>query len=112
MMVDFMIKADPEKYSKHMRIHNNKKVLYVKILRALYGCIKSGLFWYKLFSETLRKIVFVLNPYDLRVASKVINNKQCTTTWYIDYLKIYHVDSSVVDGLIKAVESYFGKMIV
>ena len=27
MMVDFMVKADPAKYSKYVWIHNNKKML-------------------------------------------------------------------------------------
>ena len=68
--------------------------------------------WYNLFSSALRKIRFVLNPYDLCLANKVINNKQCTITWYIDNLKISHVDYSVVDGVIKVIKSYFVKMIV
>jgi len=112
MMVDFMVKVDSEKYSKYVRIHNNKKGLYVKILKALYGCIKLDLFWYTFFSETFRKIGFVLNPYDLCVANKVVNNKKCTITWYVDDLKISHVDSSVVDRVIKTIKSYVGKMTV
>ena len=75
MMVVFRVKKDPEKYSKHVQIHNNKKVLYINILKNIYGCIKSGILWYNLFSETVRKTGFVLNSYDLCVANKVINNK-------------------------------------
>ena len=86
-------------------------MLYVKILKVLYST-KSGLWWHNLFSETLQKIDVVLNPYNLCVANKVINNKQCTITWYVANLKISHVDSSVVDGVIKAIEYYFGKMTV
>ena len=40
-MVDYMVAADPEKYSKHVRIENGRKVLYVQILKALYGCMRS-----------------------------------------------------------------------
>ena len=43
MMVEFMIKAYPEKYSKHAYMYTNKKVLYVKIVKEFYGCIKAGL---------------------------------------------------------------------
>ena len=53
IMVGFIVKADPEKYLKHVRIHNTKKELYVKMLKVIYGCIKSCLLWYNLFSETL-----------------------------------------------------------
>ena len=35
MMIYFMFKADPKKYSKHVYIFNSKKVLYVKTVKAL-----------------------------------------------------------------------------
>ena len=31
---------------------------------------------------------FVINPYDMCVASKTINGKQCTIVWYVDDLKV------------------------
>ena len=43
MMVYFMVKVDPGKYSSNVCTYNNKKVLYVKIVKALYRCIKLGL---------------------------------------------------------------------
>ena len=81
MMVCVMFKVDPDKYSIHIRKHSNKKVLYVKIVKALYSCIKSGMLWYNLFFEILHKVICVLNPYDPFIAIKVINGKQCTLTW-------------------------------
>ena len=42
-----------EKYRKHLIKEGGKTVLYVKVIRAIYGCIESALQWYKLFSETL-----------------------------------------------------------
>ena len=42
----------------------------------------------------------------------MINNKKSTITLCVGNLKISHIDSSVVDGFIKAIESYFGKMTV
>ena len=111
-MIDFMFKVDSGKYSSYVRTHNNKTLLYIKILKALYGCIKSGLLWYNLFFKTLRKIGFVLNPRDLCVANNVINVKQYSIMWYVDNLKVSHVESSVVDEVIKTIKSYFGKMIV
>ena len=75
MTIDIMVKSDPGKYSSHAHTQNSKKVLCVKIAKALYGCIKSGLLLYNLFSETLRKIAFVLNTYDLCVANKDVHGK-------------------------------------
>ena len=44
---------------------------------------------------------FELNPYDLCIANKIVNGKQCTIIWYVDDNKISHVDPAVVDGIIK-----------
>ena len=59
-----------------------------------------------------KKSALFLNHYDTCVANRVINNKQCTITWHVDDLKISHVDSSVVNGVIKAIKFYFGKTTV
>ena len=74
--------------------------------------ISLGLLLYNLFSDTLQKIGFILNPYNICVANKSINGKQCTITWYVDNLKVPYVESSVVDSIINSIESYFGKMTV
>ena len=55
---------------------------------------------------------FTLNKHDPCVANKVINRKQCTICWYVDDTKIPHVDSKVVDQVIKGIENQFGKMVV
>ena len=40
--VDIMCAANPE-YREYVEIINGKKVLYLYVLRALYGCIESAL---------------------------------------------------------------------
>ena len=82
----------------------------MKIVKEFYRYIKLGMLWYNLFSETLCKIGFDLNSYDLCVANKFVSGKNCTITWYVDNLKISHVESSIEDDFIKDVESYFGKI--
>ena len=53
-------------------------MLYLKVARAIYGCIESALAWYNMFTEILMDMGFTLNPYDKCVANKMINGKQCT----------------------------------
>ncbi len=36
-----------ENYIQHIQYEKGKKVLYVKVIRAIYGCIVSALHWYK-----------------------------------------------------------------
>ena len=33
-----------------------RPVLYLRLARALYGCVKSAMLWYKLFTGTLQKL--------------------------------------------------------
>ena len=37
------------------------KVLYMKVLRAIYGGLESALLWYQLYSSTLQTMGFKLN---------------------------------------------------
>ena len=98
------------KYKKFVVIENGKKVLYLQLLKALYGCVQSAQLWYDLFTNTLVQMGFKLNPYDLCVANSQIEGKQCTIAWYVDDNKISHVDDTVVTDIIEKIEAKFGKM--
>jgi Reverse transcriptase (RNA-dependent DNA polymerase) len=106
---DIMCTANNE-YKNFVTTENGKKVLYLQLLKALYGCVRSALLWYELFVSTLEEMGFILNPYDLCVANKTINGKQCTIVWYVDDNKISHVDPNVVTEILLQIEKKFGKM--
>ena len=108
-MVKVMTSLNP-KYQKYVTDEKGRPVLYVKLLKALYGCVQSALLWYRMFSEILRDMGFVLNPYDPCVANKEIDGSQCTILWYVDDTKISHKDEKVVRNLIGALEEKFGEM--
>jgi hypothetical protein len=109
--VDIMCKLNPE-WEEFVTIENGKRVLYVRLNKALYGCVQSALLWYKLFTTTLEGMGFEVNPYDMCVANAVINGKQCTICWYVDDNMISHMDKNVVSDTIKQIEEKFGKMTV
>jgi len=102
-----------EEYRKYIETDDSgNMVLYLQLMKALYGCIKSALLWYRLFAETLCEMGFTLNPMDKCVANKMINGKQCTVAWYVDDNKISHEDPEVVTDVINKIEERFGKMTV
>jgi hypothetical protein len=107
--VELFCEIDPT-LAQYVTIEKGKKILYVKLDKALYGCVQSALLWYELYSNTLKDMGFELNPYDLCVANANIDGKQCTILWYVDDNKISHADPKVVDKVIKKIESKFGKM--
>jgi hypothetical protein len=96
-------------YEPHVTFEGKEKVLYVELLKALYGTLKAArLFWEKL-SRKLQEWGFVPNPYDSCVVNKEINGKQCTIVWHVDDLKISHVDLTVVEHVIDLMDQEFGK---
>ena len=99
-------------YKEYVTHQRGQPVLYLRLAKALYGCVKSAMLWYKLFTSTLRKLGFKLNPYDSCVANAMIKGKQCTVVWYVDDNKVSHKDPEVVTKVIQSIERYFGKMTV
>jgi hypothetical protein len=108
-MVDLLVEIDPEMFGPCVCYENGTKVIYVELLKALYGTLRAArLFWEKL-SQKLESWDFKKNPYDPCVANKMVNGKQLTVAWHVDDLKVSHVDKSVVDDFIQKMESEFGK---
>ena len=106
-----MCKVNPA-YEKLVRVRDGKRVMYLRLAKALYGCLKSALLWYNLFKGTLEKMGFVLNKYGHCVANKMIKGKQCTIGWWVDDNAMTHRRNKVLDGVVAAIEKKFGKMTV
>jgi hypothetical protein len=109
--VDIMCGVNPE-YLRDVRLENGKKVLYLRILKALYGCIESALLWYSLYVSTLKGMGFVINPYGRCVANAMIDGKQCTVLWYVDDNKLSHMNEGVLTEVIEKIKVYFGELVV
>jgi len=63
-----------------------------------------------MFVKHLLNMGFVLNEYDVCVANKMINGHQLTIYWYVDDLKISHIDAKEVTKFVSLIEDKFGKM--
>ena len=100
-LYELMVKNAPEVYRKYVVIEKGKMVLYVQLLKALYGCLRSALLFYRKPLDELEYRGFILNPYDPCVVNKMIGGKEFTITWHVDNLNISHVDKKVVDKMIK-----------
>ena len=104
-----MVEINPE-YGKYVRFENGRNVLYLRIIRAIYGCIELALQWYILYKMTLEKEGFMIIPYDFCVANKTINGKQCTIAWYVDDNKLSHIDPEVVNEILEILKRHFGDL--
>ena len=82
--VEALLKINKNKYKDYIIETKKEKVLYVKLLKAMYGTLKAPLLWYTLFTNILEEVGFTINPYHNCVANKVINGKKFTICWYVD----------------------------
>jgi hypothetical protein len=104
-----LVRMDPKLYWKYIRDDNGKAVLYVELLKALYGTLRAALLFWKLLSRKLILWGFTINPYDWCVTNKMIDGKQCTVLWHVDDLKISQVCEDVNTDIIKKINDEFGK---
>ena len=109
-LVDVLISIAPEVYSGYVVYENGKKVIYVVVLRALYGMLISALLWYKKFCSDLEGIGFIFNPYDPCIANRIVKKKQQTIRFHVDDLKSSHVDSKVNDKFLEWLKEKYGKI--
>ena len=109
-MVDLLIEVDCDMYAPYVTYEGKERVMYVELLKALYGTICAArLFWEKLTAKLL-EWGFMPNSYDPCVMNKMVQGKQLTVTWHVDDLKVLHKEiSTVVDQFIKDMEDEFGK---
>ena len=108
-LAELLAKCDPTKYQPYLVIENGKPVLYVELVKALYGTIRAALIFWCKFTKQLTKWGFTVNPYDWCVANKLVRGSQLTITWHVDDLKISHVDKEVLEDLLKQLDGVFGK---
>ena len=97
VLVDLLVALAPDTYGSYVVFENGKKVLYLEVLRALYGMLVASLLWYIKFTKDLKKIGFKFNPYDPCVANRKERGKQHTIKFHVDDLMSSHIDPRVND---------------
>ena len=105
-----MVATDPALYWPFVSYETVKVVLYIRLQKALYGCLKSALFFNKKLVGYLETYGFKINPYDLCVAKKMIGGKKLPVCWHVENLKISCKDANGVTKMILWIESEYGEM--
>jgi hypothetical protein len=112
VMAEIIRKINPEQYEKHTVYERGKPVIYVVLLKALYGTLQAALLFWENLSSQLQEWGFEINSYDFCVANKMIDQKQCTIVWHLDDLKISHQDPQVVTNILDLLDKRYGQEIV
>ena len=106
-LVDMLLEIAPETYEDFVVYEGQSKILYMKMLKAIYGMLQSSLLYYKKFRKDIESIGFKVNPYDPCVANQIVNEKQHTVCWHINDLKLSHIDPTVNDDFYKWLDASY-----
>jgi hypothetical protein len=105
-LADLMVLINPELYGPYLfKNGKGESMLYVCMLKAMYGLLRSALLFYLKLVEDLRADGFELNEYDPCVANKMVNGTQLMVTWHLDDLKMSHKDDAVLKRLVTYLKS-------
>jgi hypothetical protein len=110
VLADVLTSVDSSKYSQYVHEHNGSSKMYLKLNKALYGCVQSARLFYNHLSNTLNSFGFVANPYDKCVFNKVINDVQCTVLIYVDDIKISSTDIESINTVVKELTRVYKKV--
>jgi hypothetical protein len=79
VLVDMLVELNPELYGPYVVYERNRrnKILYVQVMRAIYGMLEAAILWYKKFwGELKQKRIQVQSlcfmccePYGKRIAA-------------------------------------------
>ena len=109
--MEIICEGNPE-HKKNVCVDNGVKLLYLCLLKDLYGFMDYALLSYDLYSKTLKSHGFAFNPYDRSIANSTINGKKFTIAWYVDNNKVFHIDKEVNTISIDTIAEHFGDFTV
>ena len=109
-MVDKLLEIDHELYSSYVTEEKGEKVMYMELLKALYGTLCAArLFWENLQAKLVKDWGFVPNRYESCVVNKKVDGKQLTMAWHVDDLKLPHEEERALDDFIAMMEEELGQ---
>jgi hypothetical protein len=94
-LAQMLVELFPDSYSL-----DKDGCIYVKLDKALYGCVESAKLWYDEVSSALLAMGFVRNPHDICVFNIDRNGHQMTVCLYVDDLLMTSVDEADIEWLV------------
>ena len=110
MCIRDSVEIDPEVYGPYIIQESGGQVLYVKVLKAIFGMLKSALLFYNKLRKDLEDSGFEINPYDTCVANKIVRGTQMTVVWHVDDMKISHKMHEAVTSFMNYIKDRYGQI--
>ena len=109
-LAELMVLTAPELYSPFIQIRKDgKPILYVRLLKELYRCLRSALLFYRKLKTDLENMGLKVNPYDPCVANRIVCGTQQTIVWHVDDLKLSHMIPRENTKIIHKLMNIYGK---
>jgi len=108
-LVDILVEMSPCEYADFVVKENGKKVIYVQVLKVIYGMLIAALKFYQKLKKDLESIGFIFNPYDPCVANRAIENGIHTVRFHVDDLMSSHKDPKVNDEFLLWLNKMYGE---
>lgn len=106
VLAALLIKIDRDKYKDFVR--TEKKKIYLRLDKALYGCVQSARLFYEHLSKTLEDRGFARNEYDPCVFNRQREgSEQCTATLHVDDVKVSCRDKEEVDRVVEELRAAY-----
>ena len=90
-------------------MENGNKVLYLEVLRAIYGILVASLSWYRKLRKELEEFGFKFNPHGSRVVNCTHNSQQQTVHFHVHDLLCSCVDEHTNENLFNWFRKHHGK---
>ena len=107
-LAELIAKTDPKLYQKYPCNKKGKKVLYLRLKKALYGMMKSVLLFYRKLVSELKTMGFTINPCDPCIANKTVSGSQMTVRWHVGDHMISHKNIADINVFLKDLKAIYG----
>ncbi len=109
ILVEMLVEIAPNTYGPWVTYERGEPVLYLELLKAIYGMLKSALLFYRKLRKDMESNGFKRNPYDICVFNKVVDGDQLTVMAHVDDCKYSSVNDKAMDAFEKWLQQMYSQ---
>ena len=109
VLVDMLVQLNPEIYGPYIVFEKQQKVIYVQVLKAIYGMLQAALLWYNKFREELEQEGLEFNPYVPCAGNRTKNGSQHMIRFHVDDVISSHINPKVNDDFEEWLQAKYGE---